>query len=84
MNKGMRKQIREIVNLVMDLNDLGENLKVEVGNDNLSIINFKETGSKFNYIGRTIFFTGEYWEIHLQASIDAALLKLRKDLASRR
>lgn len=84
MKKVMRKQIREIVNLVMELNDLGENLKVEVGNDNLSIVNFNGSGKDFNYIDRTIFFSGEYWENILQSSIDTVLLKLKKDLASRK
>lgn len=84
MKKCMRKQIREIVNLVMELNDLGEDLKVSVGNDNLSIVNFNESGKNFDYIGENIYFTGEYWEPKLQNSINVTLLKLKEDLASRK
>lgn len=79
----MRKQIREIVNLVMDLNDLGEDLKVEVRKDALSIVDFNLNGKAFNYLD-TVYFTGEHWEPVLQSRIDAALLQLKQDLASRK
>lgn len=85
MNKVMRKQIREIVNLVMDLNDLGAELQVKINNDALSIIDFNATGKGFYYLGNNdIYFTGECWEPILQSELDAALLKLKKDLASRK
>ena len=83
MKKNIKKQIREITNLVMELNDLGLNLSLEVGKKVLTIFSFGETDS-FYLEDTHIFLEGEYNESVLQKNIDKALKQLRLDVAVRK
>ena len=83
MNKSIKKQIREITNLVMDLNDLGLDLSLEVGKNVLTIFSFGKIND-FYLEEKHIFLVGEYNESVLQKNIDKALKQLRLDVAVRK